>query len=167
MATKSSHLRQLKTTAYHRARLDFLCGAYARWVWLDSITKIAVAIASGGAALAGLVFWKNSDYTFLWPMFTSTSALLAIISKQLNVAETLKMHATSVAALGNLDTEIGSMILRMKIHTDFGIEEFEKDLLALRNKFGAESNMFVHDLLLTQALRTKTQAALNRTLGSS
>jgi hypothetical protein len=52
----------------------------ARWVWLDSITKIAVAIASGGAALAGLVFWKNSDYTFLWPMFTSTSALLAIWS---------------------------------------------------------------------------------------
>lgn len=139
----------------------------ARWVWLDSITKIAVAIASGGAALAGLVFWKNSDYTFLWPMFTFTSALLAIVSKQLNVAETLKTHATSVAALGNLDTEIGSMILRMKIHTDFAIEEFEQDLLGLRDKFGVEANMFVHDLLLTQNLRANTQIALNRTLGSS
>ncbi|MQA38687.1 hypothetical protein [Rugamonas aquatica] len=39
----------------------------ARWVWLDSVTKVAVAISSGGAALAGLVFWKNSDYAFLWP----------------------------------------------------------------------------------------------------
>ena len=108
----------------------------------------------------------NLQYRVSYAAMLKT-ALLAIISKQLNVAETLKMHATSVAALGNLDTEIGSMILRMKIHTDFGIEEFEKDLLALRNKFGAESNMFVHDLLLTQALRTKTQTALNRTLGSS
>jgi hypothetical protein len=65
-----------------------------RWVWLDSITKIAVAI-SGGAALAGLVFWKNSDYTFLWPMFTSASALLAIISKQLSVAEKLQHQHTA------------------------------------------------------------------------
>ncbi|WP_373990034.1 hypothetical protein [Duganella sp. BuS-21] len=74
----------------------------ARWVWLGSIAKIAVAVSSGSAALAGLVFWKNSDYTFLWPMFTSASALLAIISKQLSVAEKLKSHAASVTELSDL-----------------------------------------------------------------
>jgi hypothetical protein len=55
----------------------------ARWSWLDSVTKIVVAISSASSALAGLVFWQNSAYTFLWPVFTSASALLAIISRQL------------------------------------------------------------------------------------
>ncbi|NYE63055.1 hypothetical protein FHW58_004277 [Duganella sp. 1224] len=64
-----------------------------RWTWLDSISKITVAIASAGSALAGLIFWENSNYAFLWPLFTSTSALLAIISKQLSVGEKLKIHA--------------------------------------------------------------------------
>jgi hypothetical protein len=138
-----------------------------RWVWLDGITKIVVAISSSGAALAGLVFWKNTDYTFLWPMFTSASALLAIISKQLNVAETLKTYATSAAELTNLSIDIGSLILRMKIHTDFPIEEFEEQLLNFRGKYGAEASKFLHDFLLTRSLRVRTQEALNDWLGTS
>lgn len=78
----------------------------ARWTWLDSITKIAVAISSGGGALAGLVFWKNSDYTFLWPVFTSGSALLAIVSRQLSVAEKINRHATAATSLTLLAVNI-------------------------------------------------------------
>jgi hypothetical protein len=104
-------------------------GLLARWVWLDSITKIAVAIASGGAALAGLVFWKNSDYTFLWPMFTSASALLAIISKQLSVADKLKTH-TALASTERMVIDIGSLIVRMKIMPIFRSRSFEKNCWA-------------------------------------
>src|SRR5476649_2594617 len=102
----------------------------ARWTWVDSVTKIAVAISSGSAALAGLVFWKNTDYTFLWPLFTSASALLAIVSKQLSVAENLKDHATSAAELSTLIIDIGTLIVRMKVNTEFAAAEFEKELLA-------------------------------------
>ncbi|GJJ05506.1 hypothetical protein RugamoR64_60440 [Duganella rhizosphaerae] len=137
----------------------------ARWVWLDSITKIAVAISSGGAALAGLVFWKNSDYTFLWPMFTSASALLAIVSRQLSVAEKVQAHATSAVSLGALVIDIGSLIVRMKVNPNFSVVEFEKKLLAFRTKYGTEVGKFPYDLLLTQPLRVKTQAAVNHALG--
>lgn len=139
-------------------------GLLARWVWLDSITKIAVAIASGGAALAGLVFWKNSDYTFLWPMFTSASALLAIISKQLSIAEKLTTHTTSAVEFGALTIDIGSLIVRMKIHSDFPIAEFEKKLLGFRSKYRAEVSRSPHDLLLTTGLRYRAQATVDSTL---
>ncbi|MBV7538614.1 hypothetical protein KW842_22815 [Duganella sp. sic0402] len=137
----------------------------ARWVWLDSITKITVAISSGGAALAGLVFWKNSDYTFLWPMFTSASALLAILSRQLNVAEKLKAHATSAVSLTMLAIDIGSLIVRMKINAGFSIAEFEKKVLGFRGRYGMEVSKFPFDLLLTEKLRVRTQAAVTKALG--
>lgn len=136
----------------------------ARWVWLDSISKIAVAISSGGAALAGLVFWQNSDYTFLWPMFTSASALLAIISKQLSVADKLKAHAASVTELSALAVDIGSLIFRMKINANFPIAEFEKKLLGFRSKYRQEVSRFPHDLLLTKMMRIQAQEAVNQSL---
>lgn len=153
----------LYRTAYAR---DLKAALLVRWVWLDSITKIAVAISSGGAALAGLVFWKNSDYTYLWPMFTSASALLAIVSKQLSVAEKLQAHATSAGSLSVLTVDIGSLIARMKINANFSVAEFEKKLLGFRAKYGIEVSKFPFDLLLTQTLRVRTQIAVTGALGS-
>ena len=136
----------------------------ARWTWLDNITKIAVAISSGGAALAGLVFWKNADYTFLWPVFTSASALLAIVSRQLAVAEKIRRHATSAANLTALTLDVGTMIVRMKINAEFSVNEFEKKLLALRDKYGIEARKLHYDVLLTEGLRVGTQEKLDASL---
>jgi len=132
-----------------------------RWTWLDSVTKIAVATSSGGAALTGLVFWKNSDYTFLWPLFTSISALLAIVSKELSVAKRIKVHAASVSSLSVLRTDIQSLIFRMKVNAEFSIADFEEKLLTLRDRYKVESDEFPYDLLLTERLRQDTQKRLN------
>jgi hypothetical protein len=139
----------------------------ARWTWVDSISKIAVAISSGSAALTGLVFWKNNDYTFLWPLFTSASTLLAIVSRQLSVADKLKGHATSAAGLSALGISIGSLIVRMKINSEFPVAEFEKKLLGFRDKYSVEYGRLLHDLLLTEALRVKVQQNLNAVLSSA
>jgi hypothetical protein len=134
----------------------------ARWTWLDSITKIAVAIASAGSALAGLVFWKNADYTFLWPLFSSGSALLAIVSKQLNVIDKVKHHTESVAEMASLAIDIGSLIVRMKINPEFSIAEFEKKLLAFRERYRLEIRKLQYDLLLTQRVRITAQTRLDQ-----
>lgn len=138
----------------------------ARWTWLDSITKIAVATASGGGALAGLVFWKNADYTFLWPLFTSASALLAIVSKQLSVAEKIKLHAATTTRMAALSVTIDSLIVRMKINSNFSIGEFERKLLDCRDKYGVEYRRLHYDLLLTEGLRIKAQEKLNQILAA-
>ena len=136
----------------------------ARWTWLDSITKIAVAVSSGGGALAGLVFWKNSDYTFLWPVFTSASALLAIVSRQLSVAEKVNNHATAATGLTLLAVNVESLVVRMKVNPSFSISEFEKKLLGARDKYGSEYSKLQHDLLLTEKIRVNVQDKLNKSM---
>jgi hypothetical protein len=153
---------------YHVSYAEALVTALlARWMWLDTISKIVVAISSAGAALTGLVFWKNSDYTFLWPMFTSASTLLAIISSQLDVADKLRRHSTSTAELSKLSMEIGSLIVRMKINDCFSVEEFVELLLELRGKYGSETSRFLHDVLLTRRLRNDAQIMTNQKLDIS
>lgn len=127
------------------------------WTWLDSIAKIAVAITSGSAALAGLVFWKNTDYTFLWPLFTSASTLLAIVSKQLSVADKVKHHATSVAELASLAVEVASLMVRMKINAEFSVADYTKKLMAYRDRYRFIYSQLQYDLLLTERIRTRAQ----------
>lgn len=136
----------------------------ARWTWLDSVTKIAVAISAGGGALTGLALWQNSDYTFLWPLFTSISTLLAVISKQLFVAEKIKRHATTATCMSALAISVESLILRMKVNPEFSIAEFEKKLLTFRDKYGSEYSKLPHDLLLTEKVRTRVQQRLNKAI---
>jgi hypothetical protein len=123
-----------------------------------------VAVASGGGALAGLVFWKNADYTFLWPLFTSASALLAIVSKQLSVAAKIKMHATTSTRMAALAMTVDNLIVRMKINSEFSIAEFERKLLEFRDKYGTEYSRLRYDMLLTEGLRVKAQDKLDQTL---
>lgn len=132
-----------------------------RWTWLDSISKIAVAVASAGSALAGLVFWENSHYTFLWPLFTSASALLAIISKQLSVAEKLRSHATAVTELSALMIDINALIIRMKVNSEFPVADFEKKLLGLHGRYRIETGDSPYDFLLTARLRAKIQGKID------
>ncbi|MFA9218342.1 MAG: hypothetical protein ACEQSK_14740 [Sphingomonadaceae bacterium] len=134
----------------------------ARWVWLDSATKITVAISSAGAALAGLVFWRSADYTFLWPVFTSASALLAIISKQLNVVDKVKQHAAAASELAALGVDIGTLLVRMKINAQFPVADFEKRLLALRERYRVEIKKSDYDVLLTARIRQRAQASVDR-----
>jgi hypothetical protein len=129
----------------------------ARWGWLDNATKIAVAISSGSSAVTGLVFWQNSAYTFLWPVFTSASALLAIVSKQIAVTENLRLHAIAAADLSSLGLDIGTLIVRMKINGGFSVLEFEKKLIALRERYRITISKSKHDLLLTGRVQAKAQ----------
>jgi len=102
-------------------------------------------------------------HNHLWPLFTSASALLAIISKQLSVAEKLKVHATAVTQLSALTTDIDALIIRMKINSEFPVVEFEKKLLGLHGKYQVETGEFPYDFLLTERLRAKIQRKIDAT----
>ena len=91
----------------------------------------------------------------------SASALLAIISKQLNVVEKVKHNALSATEMASLAIEIGSLILRMKVNPEFSIAQFEEQLLALRDRYRLQIREFQYDLLLTEGLRIQAQTRLN------
>ncbi|WP_296002113.1 hypothetical protein [Rugamonas sp.] len=133
----------------------------ARWTWMDSITKIAVAISSASAALAGLVFWKNPNYTFLWPLFTSASTLLAIVSKQLSVTDKVTQHATCAAELASLAVDIDSLMVRMRINAEFPIADYTKKLMVRMDKYRFIYSELKYDLLLTERVRARAQQKID------
>lgn len=133
----------------------------ARWVKLDSTTRIMLAIASAGSALAGLIFWNNASYTILWPLLTSASTLFAIVSKQLNVIERVKQHTASASGMKTLKIDIETLMVRMRINTRFPIVLFERRLLALRERFRAELQNTDFDLLLTRGIRQAAQSTVD------
>jgi len=120
-----------------------------------------LAIASAGSALAGLIFWNNASYTVLWPLLTSASTLLAIVSKQLNVIERVKQHTASASGMKTLKIDIETLTVRMRINTRFPIVLFERRLLALRERFRAELQNTDFDLLLTRGIRQAAQSAVD------
>jgi hypothetical protein len=127
-----------------------------RWSWLDSISKIAVAATSTGSALACLALWRDPHFAFLWPMLTTISALLAIISKHLEVADKIRNHTACAIELNALSVDIGTLIVRMKVNPDFSVADYEKKLIALRERYKGEARKFSRDILLTKRLAFRT-----------
>ena len=132
-----------------------------RWIYFDHVTKFLIAATASGSAIAGLSFWKTPEYACLWPIFTCISAVLAVLTKQFSVSEKLRDHPISCNAFSSLRIEFENLRIRMRINTDFEIEEFEKNLLSLRKKYAEEMRRVQHDIFLTENLRTNCQSDLN------
>jgi Flp pilus assembly secretin CpaC len=98
----------------------------------------------------------------LWPLFTSASALLALISKQLDVVNKVKRHTAAAAEMGSLAFDSATLIVRMKINAQFPVADFEKKLLAFRSRYRVQIEKSEHDLLLTERLRTHIQSKLDK-----
>lgn len=135
-----------------------------RWTNFDNVSRFLVAVTSGSSAIAGLAFWKDPSVAWMWPVLTSVSAVLAIASKQLGVAEKLRDHPNSRIAFSAIRIELESFRFRMRINPIFPIDPFQKELLALRKRYAEEIKRVKHDVLLTQNLRVKCQTQLNARL---
>lgn len=133
-----------------------------RWSHLDYTSKIISAVTSGSSALAGLALWKHTNYSWMWPVLTSISALLVIFSRQLSVAEKLRDHPNSRVAFSSLRIELESFRFKMRINPDFPVEVFQKELLSFRKRYAEEIKRVKYDVLATERLRVRCQEELNR-----
>ncbi|BEV17550.1 hypothetical protein HBDW_43380 [Herbaspirillum sp. DW155] len=145
-------------TYYAEIVEDALIG---RWSYFDHVTKIAAAVTSGSSAVAGWALWKHPDYSWVWPLLTTASALLVIFAKQLTVAEKLRDHPNSRIVFSTLRIDLESFRVKMRINPEFPIESFQDELLGFRKRYANEIKRLKHDVLLTQSLREKCQVELN------
>lgn len=139
----------------------------SRWVTFDHVTKILIAFTSSGSAIAGLALWKLPEYSWLWPVLTALSASLALIAKQFSVTEKLREHPISCNAFSTLRIDFENFRIRMRINTEFPVEEFQKEFLSLRKKYAEEMKRVQHDIFLTKGLREDCQTELNNRLNTS
>jgi hypothetical protein len=136
----------------------------ARWLRLDEITKVAVAITAGGSAIAGLALWKQPEYAWLWPIIATVGAFLAIVTEKLAVSFKLRDHGDTMRAFSALRIELDTFMYRMRIDPNFDIAKFTDELVAFRKRFGESYLRVKSDSLLTTRLQRKCQADLNQRL---
>jgi hypothetical protein len=133
----------------------------ARWLRLDEVTKVVVALTSGSSALAGLALWKDPTLAWLWPTLSGLSAVLAIITERLAVTYKLRAHSETMRAFASLRLDMDTLRARMRIDAMFDVAELEKEYLTLRKRFGESYQRVQSDVLDTPKLREAVQADLN------
>lgn len=136
----------------------------ARWLTLDHVTRIASAVTASGSAIAGWALWKNPELTWLWPVLTGLSAILALVSETLGVKTKLRDSSACMRAFSSLRIELETFRYRMKIDPNFSVSVFGKDFLNLRKRYMDECGRTKDDILRTRNLQIKCQADLDRRL---
>ena len=132
-----------------------------RWLRLDELTKVVVALTSGSSAIAGLALWKDPTLAWLWPTLSGVAAVLAITTERLAVTYKLRAHSETMRAFSSLRLDLDTLRSRMRINSMFDVVELEKEYLTLRKRFGESYQRVQSDVLDTTKLRESVQANLN------
>ena len=136
----------------------------ARWSTFDYVSRILVAATASGSTIAGFAFWKDPQLAWLWPLLSGISAVLAILSEKLGVADKLREHSQSGNALCSLRTLIEKFNFKMRIDPGFSIEDFTIEFFEMKERYSSEMNKIKYDIFLTVSLEKKCQIFLDRNL---
>ena len=136
----------------------------ARWQWLDETTKVLVAATASGSAVSGWALWSNAGFKYVWLGIAGVSALLAIIHTALAVPNRIKDHGDLRRSFAGLCNELETFRYRMQIDTQFSVQEFTKEFVELRRRFGEATQHLRNDILVTRRLLRNCQAQLNERL---
>ncbi|MEX8498524.1 hypothetical protein [Leptothrix ochracea] len=136
----------------------------SKWLKLDELTKILVALTSGSSALAGLALWKDPSFSWLWPTLGGISAFLAIITERLAVTQKLKSHTETMRTFSSLRIDFDTLRAKMRINAMFDASTIESEYLDLRKRFSEAYKNISSDVLDTKELKIAVQNQLNSQL---
>lgn len=135
-----------------------------RWEILDEITKVLVALTASGSAVSGWALWNQPGFRSIWVTIAAIGALLAIIHASLRVPERVKDWGSNEAAFTGLRIDLETFRYRMELDPEFSVEEFTKDFVQFRQRFGDLLQRRKSDVLLTNRLKDNAQTEVNARL---
>jgi hypothetical protein len=133
----------------------------SRWLVVDHVSRILVAVTASGSTVAGLALWKNPAVAWLWPILSGVSAVLAILTDKLGVSQTLKSHNDAMNAFCSLRVDLETFRYRMRANPDFDVPTFQRELVAYRKRYGDDYKRVQADILRRRNLEKKVQSDLN------
>ena len=137
-----------------------------RWQFYDDATKVLVALTASGSAISGWVLWNDPYYKYIWLLLAGFSAVLSIVSSALGVPSRLKDWGDIKRGLSMLEIELGTFRSRMRINPEFNVEQFTKEYVEFRRRYGEIAQRMKSDLLATKKLSSRCQAMLDEQLTS-
>jgi hypothetical protein len=134
-----------------------------RWMLVDDIAKIAMAVSASGSAIAGWTLWSDPAFKPTWAIIAGFGAMAAIIHTTLGVVYRLRDHGETKNRLIRLRIELDTFRIRMAANPEFDVEDFEEQLLKFRERYSNDC-FKRNDVLITDALRRTLQEELNSLL---
>lgn len=153
-------------TFYYVYYDELLCDALVgRWLLLDQIAKLAMALTATGSAVAGWTLWSNPAFRILWASIAGFGAICAIVHTSWGIAYRLRQLEECKNRLQQLRIHLETFQLRMSINPDFPVAEMETEFLKYRERFCSDC-LKTGDLLITEKLRRCVQSDLNGRIGN-
>jgi hypothetical protein len=94
-------------------------------------------------------------------LLAGIGAVLSIVSTALGVPSRLQDWGDWKGDLSTLQIELGTFRARMRINTKFDVEQFTKEYVEFRRRYGEIAQRRKNDLLVTEKLSARCQAALD------
>lgn len=146
---------------------ELLAGAILRrWIWVDTVTKVLVAVTTSSSAIAGWTLWSQPGLKQLWLLLVSLAALLSIIHASLGVAERVKDWGATARSFFNVRLQLENLRNRMCVDPEFSVDSFLKNLEDLRHLYAETVGTARDDIIQTSSLERACQRVVNDLLAS-
>ena len=132
-----------------------------RWLILDDVTKVLVALTASGSAIAGWSLWSSDDFKWLWALLAGFGALLSVIHASLGVPSRVKQWEGLKRTFAKLRIEIETFRQRMAINPNFELDAFVKEYSLYRKRYGEAMQQLQGDIVRTRRFEEKIQDNLN------
>lgn len=135
-----------------------------RWLWIDTVTKLLVAVTAASSAVAGWALWSQPGFRELWLIVAGIAAILSIIHASLAVAERVRNWENVGGAFFELRVQMEDFRNRMSIDPEFPIDTFLKHFEALRRRYVETVERSRDDIIQTMRLKRSCQKDVNTRL---
>ena len=138
----------------------------SKWLVIDELTKVLVAVTTSGSAIAGWALWNKEGWQYIWIFLAGLSALLSIIHATLNVTQRIKEWTECKRNFSSLRIECETNRGEMAVNYEFEGKEHLKFYKEKMKLFGELYSGIPNDFIMTKKLRVKNQEELNHTISN-
>ena len=137
-----------------------------RWLLLDHISRILVALFASSSAVAGWSLWSAESGKVWWATLAGSAALASIITGALGVQDRVKRFAETKTVFTRLRIRVDAVLAEMRIRHDFDVQLVQDAYHKVQEIYAEAFQSYPHDLFFTQHAQDCVQRALDRSIHS-
>lgn len=128
-----------------------------RWLLIDQISKVLIAVTASGSAVSGWALWNNPTWQLYWVLLSGVAAILSIVHAAMGVTDRLKDAGEVRRECATLRIDIETFRSRMRINPEYPVDEFTEEYVGYHKSFGDCLQHLKDDVLRTEGLKIRVQ----------
>lgn len=137
-----------------------------RWLLLDHLSRILIALFASGSAVAGWSLWSSAPGKIWWAVLAAIAAVASIVTGALGVQDRVKRFTETKTTFTRLRIRVDAVLAEMRIRHDFDIDRVQEAYHKVQEIYAEAFQSYPHDLFFTQHAQDCVQRALDRSIHS-